>query len=115
MGIKTLWKIWIVLHMTAKFGAKVVGQAFEDGPGKELRSGVPVTSIARKQSSTAYWTMIMPIDASSVTCSISGGTGDADLYTNWDAPLDLDIFFNNTVSRQTSRPIKQSTLRSFFN
>lgn len=67
----------------------------------ELRSGVPVSGIARTEGSTSRWAMHMPPSAGSVSCEISGGTegvGDADLYTRWDDEVDMSNPFVNTVS-----------------
>ena len=63
----------------------------------ELTSGVAVTGLSGASGSTVYYTMTMPANAQSVTCSISGGSGDADLFTKWDSPIVLGGPNVNTV------------------
>lgn len=54
-----------------------------------LRSGVPQTDIGLARGGTVLFTMPMPSDAKSISCSISGGIGDADLYTRFDETVDV--------------------------
>lgn len=49
------------------------------GPG-ELGNGVPVTGVSGGSGSTQYWTITVPSGATSLTISMAGGSGDADLY-----------------------------------
>ncbi len=51
------------------------------GPGAgELSNGVPVTGLSGGQGSETYFTIEVPAGASNLVISISGGSGDADLY-----------------------------------
>ena len=59
-----------------------------------LSSGVPKTNINLPSGAAVVYTMPMPSNAMSVSCFISGG-GDADLYTRWDAEVDLVNIRNN--------------------
>lgn len=45
-----------------------------------LVNGVPVTSISGASGSTKYWKLTVPSGQAKVVFTISGGTGDADLY-----------------------------------
>lgn len=94
-----LSKILLLLSSCSIVSAGRLGAQPVTVPDIELRSGVPVTGIQQTGGKTSYWTMHMPVDAGSVSCNISGGTGDADLYTRWDAEVDLTNIFANTVSR----------------
>ncbi|MCF7500919.1 S8 family peptidase [Pseudoalteromonas sp. L1] len=48
--------------------------------GNELQNGQALTSLSGAANSKTYYTMEVPAGATSVTFTISGGTGDADLY-----------------------------------
>jgi len=50
------------------------------GGGNTLSNGVPVTGISGATGSKQTWTIAVPAGQASLTVSISGGTGDADLY-----------------------------------
>jgi hypothetical protein len=45
-----------------------------------LVNGVPVTNISGASASQQFWKLAVPAGRTSVTFTISGGTGDADLY-----------------------------------
>lgn len=61
-----------------------------EADGTVLRSGVPKNNIKLAVGTSAHYTLPMPSNAKSVSCFISGGVGDADLYTRWDAKVDVD-------------------------
>ncbi|WOC26739.1 S8 family serine peptidase [Pseudoalteromonas sp. N1230-9] len=48
--------------------------------GNELQDGQALTSLSGAASSKTYYTMEVPAGATNVTFTMSGGTGDADLY-----------------------------------
>lgn len=48
--------------------------------GGTLSKGVPVNGISGAAGSTQYWTIVVPAGATNLQVSMSGGTGDADLY-----------------------------------
>ena len=48
--------------------------------GGALNNGVPVNGISGAASSTQYWTIVVPSGATNLQVSMSGGSGDADLY-----------------------------------
>jgi hypothetical protein len=50
-----------------------------------LTNGVPVTGISGATSSTQYWRIAVPTAGKTLTVKISGGSGDADLYTRFGA------------------------------
>ena len=45
-----------------------------------LVNGVPVTNISGASGSQQFWKLAVPAGKTSLTFTISGGTGDADLY-----------------------------------
>ncbi len=49
----------------------------------ELENGVPLTGLQGGQGSEQRFTLSVPAGASDLTISISGGSGDADLYTQF--------------------------------
>lgn len=65
-------------------GANVSGQNFtgtaDSGGGNELQKGVAATGLAASQGNWLHYTMNVPAGASNLSFTISGGTGDADLY-----------------------------------
>ena len=48
--------------------------------GSTLSNGVPITGIAGAQGSQQTWTLAVPAAQDSLVFTISGGTGDADMY-----------------------------------
>jgi len=50
-----------------------------------LTSGVPVTGISGASGSQQFWKLAVPAGKTSVVFTISGGTGDADLYVRFGA------------------------------
>lgn len=55
-----------------------------------LANGVPMTGLSGIATSKVQYTLPVPSNAESVTCSIGGGSGDADLKINWDADVDFN-------------------------
>lgn len=51
----------------------------------ELSNGVPVSAVSGGQGSEQHWFVQVPSGASNLVISISGGGGDADLYTRFGA------------------------------
>jgi hypothetical protein len=53
-----------------------------------LASGVPVTNISSSGAvgSTRLWKVVVPAGATNLTVTMSGGTGDADLYVRFGTP-----------------------------
>jgi Zn-dependent metalloprotease len=57
--------------------------------GGELEKGVPVTGLSASQGNSINYTMEVPAGASNLTFTMSGGSGDADLYVKFgSAPTD---------------------------
>jgi serine protease len=56
-----------------------------DGDGGELDNGEPVTGLSGSQGSETFFTIEVPEGAENLEISISGGTGDADLYVRYGA------------------------------
>jgi vibriolysin len=48
-----------------------------------LSKGVPVTGLGAGSGQSLYWSLEVPAGASNLTFTLSGGTGDADLYTKF--------------------------------
>ncbi|QDQ29308.1 hemagglutinin [Chitinimonas arctica] len=67
--------------VTSAFSA--VGVHCEDQPPlptNELKKGVPVTGLAAAKNAKLNYTMAVPAGARNLTFTMSGGTGDADIY-----------------------------------
>ena len=57
--------------------------------GTVLSNGVPVTGLTATAGNSLNYTMVVPVGASNLTFTMSGGTGDADMYVKWyAAPTD---------------------------
>ncbi|AWV08064.1 hypothetical protein C9I47_2386 [Lysobacter maris] len=57
--------------------------------GNELEKGVPATGLSASQGNDVTYTMVVPSGASNLSFTMSGGTGDADLYVKFgSAPTD---------------------------
>jgi hypothetical protein len=57
-----------------------------------LTSGVPVTGISGASGSQQFWKLAVPAGKTSLTFTISGGTGDADLYVRLGAKPTTSTF-----------------------
>jgi hypothetical protein len=57
-----------------------------------LQSGVPEAGLSGAKGSDTYFTFTVPASAQQVTVTISGGTGDADLYLRFGAEPSLSTF-----------------------
>lgn len=54
--------------------------------GGELSNGVPVTGLSAREHGAVYFLMDTPLQARKFEFSLSGGTGDADLYVRFSSP-----------------------------
>ena len=73
-------------------------------PGNTLSKGVPVTGLAASTGNALNYTMAVPAGASNLSFTMSGGTGDADLYVKFgSAP---------TTSSYDCRPYKGGNAES---
>jgi serine protease len=52
-------------------------------PGNVLTKGVPVSNLSASQGNWLHFTMDVPSGSTNLTFSISGGSGDADLYVKY--------------------------------
>jgi serine protease len=72
--------------------ANVTGQDFTGtgtGGGNTLTKGVPVTGLGASTGNSLNYTMVVPSGATNLTFTLSGGTGDADMYVKFgSAPTD---------------------------
>ena len=79
---------WVMLDAYAAYsGVTLTGTYSNSGGGTGdplLTNGVAVTNIGGATSSAQYWRITTPA-ARTLTVRISGGTGDADLYTRFGA------------------------------
>ncbi len=64
----------------------------------ELKNNAPVSGLAGAKGSEKYFTIKVPVGAKSITVTLSGGSGDADLY--------LRSLTKPTVSSYSCRPYK---------
>lgn len=73
-------------------GANVTGQNFTgtaSGGGTVLTKGVPVTGLTATTGNSLNFTMVVPAGSTNLTFTMSGGTGDADMYVKFgSAPTD---------------------------
>jgi len=65
---------------TCSSGNSAQAQATTQAASNVLANGVPVTGVSGSTGNQQTWTMSVPSGASNLSFSISGGTGDADLY-----------------------------------
>lgn len=67
-------------------GVSLTGSYTEGGGDpNELQDGVAKTNLSGAQGSTTYYTMQVPAGQSSLSFTMSGGSGDADLYVRYGA------------------------------
>ena len=70
------------VNSTTSSASKSVTVSSGGGGGTTLSNGVPVTGLsASTGNNTAVYSIAVPSTATKLTVSISGGSGDADLYT----------------------------------
>lgn len=62
------------------------------GSGTQLNNGDTVSNLSNSQGQWQYWTVNIPSGATNFNVSISGGTGDADLYTRYNAQPTLSSY-----------------------
>ncbi|WP_043292783.1 pre-peptidase C-terminal domain-containing protein [Rhodanobacter denitrificans] len=62
------------------------------GGGSGLQNGVPVTGLAAATGAQLAYSVNIPAGATNLVISISGGTGDADLYTRFGAAPTLSSY-----------------------
>ena len=55
----------------------------DPGGDSELDNGVPESGLAAAQGNELHYTMVVPTDAEDLVFSITGGSGDADLYVRY--------------------------------
>lgn len=88
-----------IASVTAAWQAVGVGVAAPPGGGgSELSNGVAKTGLSGAVGSKAYYTLVVPAGATSLTFTMSGGTGDADLYVRFGS--------QPTTSTYNCRPYK---------
>ena len=69
--------------VTAAFTAVGVSCSGGGGGGTALQNNVPVTGLSGASGSTKNYTVAIPAGARNLVISISGGSGDADLYVKF--------------------------------
>jgi len=62
------------------------------GGGTVLQNGVPVTGLSGATNAQQNFTMSVPAGASGLSFTISGGTGDADLYVKFGSAPTLSVY-----------------------
>jgi serine protease len=78
---------YVMLHAYAAYsGVTLTGTYSASGGGGDpyLTNGTAVTNLSGASGSAAYWRVATPA-GKTLTIKISGGTGDADLYTRFGA------------------------------
>jgi Zn-dependent metalloprotease len=103
---------YVVVHGYAAFSGVTLKASYTPAGGGgggggspgELQNGVPVTGVAAATGADNDFSIVVPSGASNLVMSISGGTGDADLYTKFgSAP---------TTSSYDCRPYKTGNSES---
>ncbi|MDL5367805.1 S8 family peptidase [Xanthomonas sp. NCPPB 2654] len=78
-----------LLDANAAVTAALGGGGPGPGPGNQLQDGVPVTGLGASSGAELNYTVVVPSGASSLSVTIAGGSGDADLYVRLgSAPTD---------------------------
>jgi vibriolysin len=74
---------YIMLHGYTAYSGVTLTATYSATTGGDpvLQNGVPVTSISGASGSNKYWRINKPAGSGTMQVRISGGTGDADLYT----------------------------------
>jgi vibriolysin len=79
---------WVMLDAYAAYSGVTLTGSYTAGGGNTgdpfLTNGVAVTNITGAAASASYWRITAPA-GKTLTVKISGGTGDADLYTRFGA------------------------------
>ena len=76
-----------------------------------LTSGVPVTGISGASGSQQFWKLAVPAGKTSLTVTISGGTGDADLYVRLGAKPTTSTFTCRPFLNGNNRPARSAIRR----
>ena len=82
----------------------VCGGGGDPGTGTELQNGVPVSDLSGSTGDMTYFTMEVPDGATDLAFTISGGSGDADLYVKFGS--------QPTTSSYDCRPYKSGNSES---
>ena len=62
------------------------------GGGNTLTKGVPVTGLAASTGGSVNYTMAVPAGSTNLTFTISGGTGDADMYVKFGSAPTTSVY-----------------------
>jgi hypothetical protein len=71
---------YIMLHGFSAYSGVTLKATYAADSTTSLSNGVPVTGIAGASGSNQFWKLTVPAGQAKVVFTISGGTGDADLY-----------------------------------
>ncbi len=74
----TTW--YVMLNGYAAYSGVTLVATYGADSTPALTNGTPVTGISGASGSQQYWKLSVPAGQTTLTVSISGGTGDADLY-----------------------------------
>jgi len=75
---------YLSIYAYAAYSGLTIQASFSTGGGDdELQNGVPVTGLSASQGDWVRYTIQVPSGASNLVIQISGGSGDADLYTRY--------------------------------
>ena len=70
-----------------------------------LTNGVPVTNISGATGSEQFWKLSVPAGKTSLVFTISGGTGDADLYVHFRSKADHEYVQLPAVPQRQQRDL----------
>jgi vibriolysin len=72
---------WAAVNVGSAPASCNIGSTIPPAPGNGvLQNGVPIRGLSGAQGEQRFWTLEVPAGQASVSFSISGGTGDADMY-----------------------------------
>ncbi|HPM20249.1 MAG TPA: pre-peptidase C-terminal domain-containing protein [Thermotogota bacterium] len=79
-------------YNTLSLKAKVTGGSAPTTDISTLQNGVPISGISGSSGQERYYKIVLPSNASNLVFSLSGGSGDADLYTRKDALPTVSVY-----------------------
>jgi vibriolysin len=82
----------VIDSVTAAWQAVGVGIVLPPPPTTPLSNNVPLSSLSGATGSKTYYKLTVPSGQSSLTFTISGGTGDADMYVKFGAAPTLSTY-----------------------
>ncbi len=88
---------YVMIHAYSAYNnlslkAKITGDSAPSTDVITLQNGVQISGISGSSGQERYYKIVLPSNASSLVFSLSGGSGDADLYTRKEALPTLSVY-----------------------